>query len=179
MSVLHFLFLRAINTGSRRLTNAELLAPLIDVGYVDVAAYQAAGNVVFRSIDEAPVDVDDVERMLSQAYGFDTPVFVRSEAQLRSVIERCPFTGAQVAATSGKTQVTFLRSPAATERIAQVAAVTPDEDLVHFDGSEWFWLPVAGVSASTLPVPKIERFVGPMTMRTLGTLERMLAKFAG
>jgi hypothetical protein len=62
-------------------------------------------------------------------------------------------------------------------RTAQVAAITPDEDLVEFDGLEWFWLPVEGVSTSKLPVPAIERIVGPMTMRTLGTLERMLKKF--
>ena len=177
-SVLHFLFLRAINTGSRRLTNDDLLAPLIDAGFDDVAAFQAAGNVAFRSAGASPVDADDVERLLSDAYGFDTPVFVRTEAELRSVVERCPFTEVQLAATSGKAQVTFLRGPAGSDQIGQVAAITPTEDLVDFKGSEWFWLPVGGVSTSKLPVAAIERIVGPMTMRTLGTLDRILKKFA-
>ncbi len=177
MSGLHFLFLRAINTGSRRLTNDELVAPLIDAGFDNVAAYQAAGNITFRSDGDAPVDVDEVERLLTSAYEFDTPVFVRSEAELRSVVERCPFTDTQLAATTGKTQVAFLRTPVRVEHIAEVETITPLEDLVQFHGSEWFWLPVQGVSTSTLPVPKIERIVGPMTMRTLGTLDRMLKTF--
>ena len=175
---LHFLFLRAINTGSRRLTNDDLLAPLIDAGFDDVAAFQAAGNIAFRSAGDAPVDADEVERLLAAAYGFETPVFVRTEERLRSVIGRCPFTDAQMSASAGKTQVTFLREPAGAEQVAEVAAITPDEDLVEFDGSEWFWLPAEGVSTSKLPVPAIERIVGSMTMRTLGTLERMLKKFA-
>jgi uncharacterized protein (DUF1697 family) len=175
---LHFLFLRAINTGSRRVTNDDLLAPLVAAGFVDVAAFQAAGNIVLRSDGGTSLDAGHVERLLTNAYGFDTPVFVRTEAELRSVVERCPFTEEQMAPTTGKTQVTFLRVAASSPQLDRVAAITPDEDLVEFDGPEWFWLPVEGVSTSKLPVPAIERIVGPMTMRTLGTLERMLKNFA-
>ena len=49
-----FVFLRAINTGGRRLTNDELLAPFDALGLTDAAAYQAAGNVTFRS--DRPTD---------------------------------------------------------------------------------------------------------------------------
>lgn len=178
MTSTHFLFLRAINTGTRRLTNDELLAPLVSAGYADVAAFQAAGNVAVRATDDSIVDEQQIERLLTTAYGFETPVFLRSIAELRAVVERCPFTEAQLDATSGKVQVTFTRSPAGPAEVARVAAVTPEEDLVEFAGTEWFWLPVDGVSSSKLPVPAIEKIVGPMTMRTLGTLERMLRKFA-
>lgn len=176
MNHLHFVFLRAVNTGTRRLTNDELLAPLIDAGFDDVAAFQAAGNIVFRS--EADVDPDAISTMLTAAYGFDTPVFVRSESELGAVVDRCPFTDEQLEATAGRVQVTFLRSPPTAQQIAEIVPITPAEDLVEFDGSEWYWLPVDGVSTSTLPVAKIEQIVGPMSMRTLGTAERMLKKFA-
>ena len=175
---LHALFLRAINVGDRRITNEELLAPLIDAGFTDVAAFQAAGNIVFRAGDATYASEASIASLLTDAYGFDTPVFMRSEPALRSVIARCPFTADQVAATTGKIQVTFMASEPADQLIAHVAEVTPDEDLVAFDGREWFWLPVDGVSNSKLRVPTIERIVGPMTMRTLGTLERLLGKFA-
>lgn len=175
---LHFLFLRAINTGSRRLTNDQLLAPLVDAGLRHVAAFQAAGNIALRSSVDERVDADEIERLLADAYGFDAAVFVRSESELRSAIERCPFTSSQLGATAGKTQVSFLRSPATSEQLAAVESITPSDDLVVFDGAEWYWLPVDGVSTSALPVPKIERILGDTTMRTLGTLERMLEKFA-
>lgn len=187
-TVLHAVFLRAINTGTRRITNDELLAPFQTAGFTDVAAFQAAGNIVFRTRD-AVADGDGVgdgvldlteaaiESMLSEAYGFDTPVFMRSEPQLRSVVERCPFTDEQRAATAGKVQVTFMHTEPTTEQIADVAALTPDADLVAVDGREWFWLPEDGVSSSKLPVRAIEGVLGPMTMRTLGTVERLLQKF--
>ena len=177
---LHALFLRAINTGSRRITNEELLAPLHAAGFTDIAAFQAAGNIVFRSDGDAGVGVTEaaIGSLLTEAYGFDTPVFMRAEPQLRSVVSRCPFTDEQLSATTGKVQVTFLRAEPSTEQIAEVDSLTPETDLVAFDGLEWFWLPVDGVSSSKLPVPTIERVLGPMTMRTLGTIERLLKKFA-
>ena len=177
--MLHFLFLRAINTGSRRLTNDDLIAPLGDAGFEDVAAFQAAGNVAFRTADDTTLDAGSIEQLLTNAFGFDAPVFVRSEHELRSVVERCPFDRPGSTSGPGKPQVTFMRTPVGTQLVAEVASVTPEEDLVAFDGAEWFWLPAHGVSTSKLPVPAIERIVGPMTMRTLGTLERMLKKFAG
>ena len=54
----------------------------------------------------------------------------------------------------------------------------PDEDLVRGVGREWYWLPVEGVSASKLPVGQIEGVLGEMTMRTMGTVERISTKFA-
>ncbi len=174
------LFLRAINTGSRRITNEELLAPLVDAGFTDVAAFQAAGNIVCRPTDSVRVELTEpaFTSLLSEAYGFDAPVFLRSELALRRIIERQPFTEDQLAATTGKTQVTFLAEAPTDAQIADVAALTPKEDLVTFDGLEWFWLPLDGVSGSKLPVPKIEQVLGPMTMRTVGTIERLVRKFA-
>ena len=120
MSAHMFAFIRAINTGGRRLTNTELLEPFLAAGYGDVTAYQAAGNVAFRS-DREPDAI---------------------EAELGEVLE-----------------------------------LVPDDDHVRFGGRAWFWLPRAGVSDPSLPVARLEPILGPMTMRTLGTVERMLAEF--
>lgn len=75
--------------------------------------------------------------------------------------------------------MTFLRSEPSAGILRQVAELVPDEDLVRVIGREWYWLPVAGVSTSELPVKAFEALLGEMTMRTLGTLERMLVKYAG
>ena len=56
-------------------------------------------------------------------------------------------------------------------------AMVPVEDRVVVSGREWYWLPVEGVSTSTLPVSRIEALLGEMTMRTLGTVARMHAEF--
>ena len=172
----HFAFLRAINTGTRRLTNKELLAPFEAMGFSDVAAYQAAGNVTFGC--DAPPDEPTIEVVLARSYGFETPTFVRSKAELAAIVAADPFPPDVIAATAGKVQVAFLRAEPSAGRDAAVAELVPDEDQVRLIGREWYWLPTEGISTSKLPVGQIERVLGEMTIRTLGTVQRLSAKFA-
>ncbi|MFK8024682.1 MAG: DUF1697 domain-containing protein [Ilumatobacter sp.] len=169
-----FVFVRAINTGARRLSNDEQIAPLLAAGFRDVAAYQAAGNLV---VGPGVPDESVLDDLLGTAYGFDVVTFVRTADELEQCIASQPFDDAHIAATAGRIQVTFLRREPTAAQIAEVEAVVPDEDAVRFAGRVWYWLPLDGVSTSSLPVAHIERIVGPMTMRTLGTVERLLAKF--
>ena len=173
-----FAFLRAINTVNRRLTNEQLLAPFHELGYTDVAAYQAAGNVTFRCADPGAVDERRIEAALVDAYGFDAPTFVRTAAELTDVVDATPFGADDLARSAGKVQVTFLRRPASAEEIERVMALVPADDLVAVSGREWYWLPTGGVSTSMLPVGRIEAELGAMTMRTTGTVMRLHAKFA-
>ena len=172
----YFAFLRAINTGGRRLTNERLLAPFVELGFTDVAAYQAAGNVTFRSADA--VDERRIERELAAAYGFDTPVFARTVAEIGAIVDVEPFSPAEIAGTAGKVQVTFLRARPSRDQIAALVDLVPEEDLVRVIGCEWYWLPVEGISGSSLDVGRVESLLGAMTMRTLGTVARMSNKFA-
>jgi uncharacterized protein (DUF1697 family) len=88
----YYAFLRAINTGNRRLSNEQLLAPFHELGFTDVAAYQAAGNVTFRSADPDTVAEARIEAALAAAYGFDAPTFVRTAAEIQSIVAAEPFT---------------------------------------------------------------------------------------
>ena len=174
----YFAFLRAINTGGRRLTNERMLAPFRELGFRDVAAYQAAGNITFRCNDPDAVDERRIEAALADAYGFAVPTFVRSAAEVSAIADVEPFTAEERARTAGKVQVSFLRTPATTDATDRVMALVPPEDRVVVDGRHWYWLPVEGISASMLPVGRIEAELGEMTMRTLGTVARMSSKFA-
>ncbi len=174
----YFAFLRAINTGNRRLTNEQLLAPFHRLGFTDVAAYQAAGNVTFRCNDPGAVGEARIEAALAEVYGFETPTFVRSRAEVVAIVGAEPFASSDLAASAGKVQVTFLRTPPSSAAIDEAMTLVPAEDRVVVSGREWYWLPVAGVSASKLPVSAIEGVLGDMTMRTLGTVERALTRFA-
>lgn len=177
MSDRYFAFLRAINTGNRRLTNEQLLAPFRQLGFVDVAAYQAAGNVTFLCDDPDLVDERRIEPVLDESYGFHAPTFVRPAAEVTAIAAAQPFAAADVAGTAGKVQVAFLRSAPMPESVAQVAALVPPQDRVVVEARHWYWLPTEGVSTSELPVSRIEALLGEMTMRTLGTVARMAAKF--
>ena len=151
--------------------------PFHELGFSDVAAYQAAGNVTFRSADRAAVDERRIEAALADSYGFAAPTFVRSAAEIESIVASEPFADHDLVGTSGKIQVTFLRAPVPPDRTAAVLALVPPEDRVAVAGRQWYWLPVEGVSTSAVPVGQIERLLGEMTMRTLGTVARMYAKF--
>jgi uncharacterized protein (DUF1697 family) len=177
MSDRYFAFLRAVNVGRRRLTNDELLAPFVELGFADVAAYQAAGNVTFRSGHD--VDEPRIEAALAVSYGFETPTFVRSEAEIAAIAAVAPFPAEMVERTAGRVQVTFLRGEPTRDQAERLTELAPAEEGVHVLGREWYWLPVAGVSGSTLPVGEIERLFGVMTMRSLGTVERMHRRFTG
>jgi len=174
----YFAFLRAINTGNRRLTNVQLLAPFNQLGFTEVAAYQAAGNVTFRCEDHGDAAEARIESALGDAYGFDTPTFVRTAAEVAAIAASRPFAADELAASFGKLQVTFLRAAPSRAAIDHAMALVPPEDQVVVSGRHWYWLPVAGFSDSQLPVKAIEGVLGEMTMRTVGTLQRMSTKFA-
>jgi uncharacterized protein (DUF1697 family) len=172
-----FAFIRAINIGGRRLTNERLLAPFREVALDDVNAYQAAGNVAFRS-DRDPLELEaDLSGRLAAAYGFEAVTFVRRAGELRTTLDAVRFPEAAVARSEGRTQVTFLSGVPTDDQITQAFDLVPPDDHVVFAERAWFWLPRGGVSGSVLPVARFERILGPMTMRTVGTVERMLARF--
>ena len=173
----YFVFIRAINVGGRRLTNEQLIEPFARLGLRDVAAYQAAGNITFRSDDPDAVELERLERALTQSFGFDAVIFVRNLDELRAIVETRPFTEEDLAGTEGRVQVSFLRRDADEASIAEVVALVPPDDRVEFVHRQWFWLPRNGISDSQLPVGSIEKILGPMTIRTLGTISRMLDKF--
>ena len=172
-----FAFLRAINTGNRRLTNEQLLAPFVRMGFAEVAAYQAAGNVALTSAE--PPDERDVEAALADAYGFATPTFVRSATEVAGIVGADPFTPAEIDRTAGKVQVAFLRDEPSASTVAALEDLVPADDLVRVIGREWYWLPTEGISGSTLPVGRVEALFGETTIRTLGTVARMAAKLGG
>lgn len=174
----YFAFIRAINTGNRRLRNDQIIAPFVGLGFTGVAAYQAAGNVVFCTDDPQEASSERIEAALADAYGFDAPVFVRHIDQARAAVDANPFGEADIAETAGRIQISFMRTAADPATVASIQAMVPDDDRVVFSGREWYWLPTRGISESQLNVRSIETLAGAMTMRTLGTVTRMVARYS-
>lgn len=51
------------------------------------------------------------------------------------------------------------------------------DDRLAIHGRELFWLPSGGLLQSELDMGLIEKTLGPMTMRTMRTCERLVARF--
>lgn len=173
-------FLRAVNLGSTRKTpSGELRAAFAAVGFVDVATFRTSGNVVFSVAGRTAESrlVRDVEAGLGKAFGFEITVFLRSAVQLRAIAAREPFTERERNGAGGKLQVDLLSKQPTAKAKRAVLAMATAEDRLAIHGRELFWLPQGGTLDSSLDLKAIERLIGPTTMRTMGTVEAIVAKF--
>lgn len=170
-------FLRGMNVGGHRITNEELRTICTEIGLVDPACFRASGNVVFAAEPREAADVEDeIEQGLSSRLGYPVPVFVRTRAQVLAIAAHRPFGAESLQASAGKPQVALLGAPpsaAARRRITQMAG---ERDEVAFGPLEMHWLPHAGTLDSTLDMAAIESVLGPMTMRTAGTVQALAGK---
>jgi uncharacterized protein (DUF1697 family) len=174
-------FLRGMNLGRRRISNAELRRHVEALGFADVATFRASGNVILTALegDELGKVARRLEAGLTEALAYDVPVFVRSAEQVRAIAALEPFTADELAASKGKPQVMLLaRAPRAAARRAALA-LAPPGDRFLFAAEELHWLPVAGLSDSTLDLNEIAKALGPATVRTKGTIEQIAAKHLG
>ncbi|HEU4703822.1 MAG TPA: DUF1697 domain-containing protein [Conexibacter sp.] len=174
-------FLRGMNLGRRRISNADLRAHVEALGFVEVATFRASGNVILTAPDDDALDAvaRRLEAGLREALAYDVPVFARSAERVRAIAALEPFSGAELAASTGKQQVMLLReAPSAAARRAALA-LAPAGDRFVFDGAELHWLPAAGLSDSELDLNALAKAIGHATVRTKGTIELIAAKHFG
>lgn len=166
-------FLRGMNVGGHRITNAALVQIASDLGLGGVAAFRASGNLMFTSAVSEPVDL--LERGLHQALGYEVPTTVRSLSELREALSAQPWTE-QERAERGKVQLTFLKTLPSADQVAQALSLASGEDLLSIQGRTLYWLPRAGVSTSKLDQASLLRILGTQTTRTEGTCQSILKK---
>jgi uncharacterized protein (DUF1697 family) len=176
----HAAFLRGMNVGGHRLTNAELGEHFTALGFAEVATFRASGNVIFEAGDESTKSLRArIETGLLDALGYAVPTFLRSGSELRAIASREPFPASALASSNGKPQVALLaRAPASAAR-SSVLALAGEQDRLELGPRELYWLPSGGILDSALDIKAIEKLLGPMTMRTIGTIQLIASKHFG
>jgi uncharacterized protein (DUF1697 family) len=171
-------FLRGMNLGGRRIKNEELRTEFEALGFEDVATFRASGNVIFSSDGGGEAALAKaIEAGLGDALGYEVPVFLRGCAEVAQIAAAEPFEARLIEASKGKLQVTFLaRKPSAAAR-GKVDALATGEDRLATAGRELYWLPSGGISESDLDWKPIDAALGSSTMRTMGTVEQIAAKY--
>lgn len=170
-------FLRGMNVGGHRLSNEELRSHFTAIGFEEVACFRASGNVVFAGKAAKPEAVRTrIERGLEKLLGYAVPTFVRSSDEVLEIAGSKPFTDAQMSASKGKLQVAMLFEKPTAKARKELLALASEADRLALEGRELYWLPSGGVLETGLDMKRIERLVGPMTMRTKGTVEQLAAK---
>ena len=175
-------FLRGVNLGAQRRAGAEKLRSVFEsMGFDDVATFRTSGNVVFGAGRESGSRLTArIEDELAGALGFEVTTFLRTAREVRAIAAEQPFPSADVAASKGKLQVALLPAKPATKKRNEALALATEEDRLALRGRELYWLPSGGTRDSALNLAAVEKLVGPWTMRTMGTLEQLAAKyFAG
>ena len=166
-------FLRAINTGNRRVRGDRLVAIFQTLGFDDVSSYQASGNVLFTA--DTP-DVIGIEQALRVELGYEVPTVLRSAHAVQEIATTMPFDDSELEASQRRVQVILLRNAVEPETVKAVLLDSPPDDVLRGHDADVFWLPRAGISDSSLDLPAVERHLGPMTVRTLTTIQRLAAR---
>ncbi len=147
------------------------------LGYVNVSAFLASGNVVFESEDGGAVSVASVvEAGLRDALGYEVPVLLRSADEVEGIVGHEPFSGF-VNERSGKLQVMLLADEPDQEARDSVMGLSGDEDMLELAGRELYWWPMGNLMDSGLDLRVVEGILGLFTVRTKATVERLAKRF--
>lgn len=141
--------LRGINLGPHKRVPMPALRELLgEAGFEQARTYVQSGNVVLSSDAEPEALERELEHLISDRFGFEVGVIVRSEEELAEVVKRNPL--AKVAVEPKRYQVTFLFAELDPERVEELAALAaaPEQFVAH--GRELYaWHP-DGVARSKL-----------------------------
>jgi uncharacterized protein (DUF1697 family) len=172
-------FLRAVNLGpARKISSADLRAVFEEAGFAGAQTFRTSGNVVFEAGRESQAKLTArIEQGLTRVVGDTVTIFLRSAAEVRALAAHQPFPRKVVDASQGKLQVVLLAKPPAAAARKQVLALAGDDDQLVFGDRELFWLPSGGIRDSGLNFKAIEKLLGTNTIRTMGTIEQLAAKF--
>jgi uncharacterized protein (DUF1697 family) len=172
----HVAFLRAINVGRRRVAMADLRAVVAGLGHHDVSTHIASGNVVFEAQGRRATLEPALEAAFQDAFGFDVPTFVRTQAEVEAVVAARPFD-----VPAGHTHlVAFLRAaPAPPVAEAVVALATPHDELVVVGDVVHWHIRGTSMASEIKPSAWDRTGAGPTTTRNITMLRKLAAKLAG
>ena len=170
-------FLRGMNLGRRRIKNPELCAAFEDIGFTNVSAFLASGNVIFDAADSDPDAVSrSIEHGLRDSLGYEVPTFLRTADEVSAIASYAPFADITEERT-GKIQVAILGNKVNQSARDSVLELSNDADLLELTDQELYWWPKGNLMDSQLDLKAIESILGPFTIRTKNTINRLTSKF--
>lgn len=121
--------LRGINvSGKNKILMKDLVEMFVHLGFRNVESYIQSGNVLFDADVEDPKQLEaSISGGIKEKFGYDVKTFVRTKAQLREVLNRCPFSITQLKENE-QLYFSLLESPHKDDDISpEVRAKTEDE----------------------------------------------------
>ena len=90
-------FLRGMNIGRRRIKNDELCLAFEGMGFLDVSAFLASGNVIFYASGTGTSHIagtdgsELIEPALEASLGYKVPTFLRNSDEVKAIAAHHPF----------------------------------------------------------------------------------------
>ena len=166
--------LRGINVGGRsKVPMAELREACDGLGWANVATYIQSGNVVFNSAKKAKALEAELEALLSEQFGVETAVIVRSAGQWPAFVRENPFPDVAEAEPNRlmlclskvKPQDSCGEALQARAKDGERVRLVRDALWVHYPG---------GAGTSKLSPSLFDRLVGsPVTARNWRTVQKL------
>jgi uncharacterized protein (DUF1697 family) len=120
--------LRGINVGGKnKVAMADLRDAFAGAGFTEVSTYIASGNVLFSSPRPARALEDEIETALEERFGMPLVVAVRSQRQLRAVVDEAPAGFCALDGTHHR-DVVFLKSPLTAAKAMEVVRLREGVD---------------------------------------------------
>jgi uncharacterized protein (DUF1697 family) len=158
--------LRAVNVGGTgRLPMAELRAICSELGFGRIETYIASGNVVFRS-SSSPAKLEaQLGQRLFAFCGKPIGVFIRSAAEMRSILANNPFSQLE----PRRTYCILLREPPPADALS--AARGRSDERIELGSREIYVHYPQGMGKSKLQIPAARSG----TARNLSTIAKLAA----
>jgi uncharacterized protein (DUF1697 family) len=124
--------LRGINVGGNNLIKMTALKACVEgLGFADVVTYIASGNVLFSSREAGRAKlIARIEKALAAAFAYRASVVLRSERELRQIVERAP-RGFGADPASYRYDVLFLKPPLTAAAAIKDVPANPVVDQTH------------------------------------------------
>jgi uncharacterized protein (DUF1697 family) len=129
--------LRGINVSGQKIIKMESLrASLASLGFEDVKTYIQSGNIVFKTVKTAPVDLSRrIARKILDDFSFEVPVLVKTAAELAGVLKANPLLK-RSGIDESKLHITFLSAAAPKEAVAFLTTLAGKSELFTVGGRE-------------------------------------------
>jgi uncharacterized protein (DUF1697 family) len=167
-------FLRGINLGPTNKVSMPRLRAMAEAqGYTGVRTYINSGNLLFTAAGTDLELTEALQQAITGEFGLRIDVAVRTEAQLRTVVERNPFPDGD----PSRVTVAFLTRTPPEDAQQRVAALATDSEPFVFAGLEVWVNYVEGQGTSKLAA-QFSKAVGvSSTVRNLRTVTKVIELF--
>ena len=172
--------LRAINVGGHVVKMDALRKHFTKLGFANVETFIASGNVIFDAPGAKTKDLEErIAFELERLLGYPVATFVRTPAELTSVVRHKPFADGAFDFAKHFLYIGFLPARPTAETMRKVADLGTSVDELCIHGRELYWGCRTRFSESTISGAALERAIAaPMTMRNVTTVRKLAAKLA-